>query len=97
MVARLDRQVDDIKDDVLWLSFLACHPALTAESRAAFTLRAVGGPTTAEIARGFLATESTLSQRISRANQTLSAAHTELVLAMVGRRPRWGTGLGGRC
>ena len=51
----LDGQVDYIEDDVLRLIFLSCHPSLTAESRAALTLRLVGGLTTAEIARGFLA------------------------------------------
>src|SRR5690606_16553409 len=44
----LDAQVDHIEDDVLRLIFLTCHPALTAESRAALTLRLVGGLTTAE-------------------------------------------------
>ena len=48
----LDAQVDHIEDDVLRLIFLSCHPALTPESRAALTLRLVGGLTTAEIARG---------------------------------------------
>ena len=76
----LDGQVDHIEDDVLRLIFLSCHPVLTAESRAALTLRLVGGLTTAEIARGFLVTESTMGQRISRAKRTLSAAHAELEL-----------------
>jgi RNA polymerase sigma factor (sigma-70 family) len=71
----LDAQVDYIEDDVLRLIFLSCHPSLTPESRAALTLRLVGGLTTAEIARGFLATESTMGQRISRAKKTLSQAH----------------------
>jgi RNA polymerase sigma factor (sigma-70 family) len=70
----LDDQVDHIEDDVLRLIFLSCHPSLTAESRAALTLRLVGGLTTAEIARGFLATEATMGQRISRAKRTLSEA-----------------------
>ena len=70
----LDGQVDYIEDDVLRLIFLSCHPSLTAESRAALTLRLVGGLTTAEIARGFLVAESTMGQRISRAKKTLSAA-----------------------
>ena len=70
----LDGQVDHIEDDVLRLVFLSCHPSLTPESRAALTLRLVGGLTTAEIARGFLTTESTMGQRISRAKKTLSAA-----------------------
>lgn len=70
----LDSQVDHIEDDVLRLIFLSCHPSLTPESRAALTLRLVGGLTTAEIARGFLATESTMGQRISRAKKTLVEA-----------------------
>ena len=68
----LDGQIDYIEDDVLRLIFLSCHPSPTAESRAALTLRLVGGLTTAEIARGFLTTESTMGQRISRAKKTLS-------------------------
>jgi RNA polymerase sigma factor (sigma-70 family) len=76
----LDDQVDYIEDDVLRLIFLSCHPSLTAESRAALTLRLVGGLTTAEIARGFLTTESTMGQRISRAKKTLSEAHAEFEL-----------------
>ena len=76
----LDGQVDYIEDDVLRLIFLTCHPALTAESRAALTLRLVGGLTTAEIARGFLVTESSMGQRISRAKKTLSTAHADFEL-----------------
>ena len=76
----LEGQVDYIEDDVLRLIFLSCHPALTAESRAALTLRLVGGLTTAEIARGFLVTEASMGQRISRAKKTLSAAHAEFEL-----------------
>ena len=73
----VESQVDYVEDDVLRLIFLSCHPTLTPESRAALTLRLVGGLTTAEIARGFLATESTMGQRISRAKKTLSEAHAE--------------------
>src|ERR1700712_4810982 len=76
----LDSQVDHIEDDVLRLVFLCCHPSLTPESRAALTLRLVGGLTTAEIARGFLTTESTMRQRISRAKKTLSEARAEFEL-----------------
>ncbi|GAA4713670.1 RNA polymerase sigma factor [Pedococcus ginsenosidimutans] len=79
-VPDLESQVDHIEDDVLRLIFLSCHPALTPESRAALTLRLVGGLTTAEIARGFLATESTMGQRISRAKKTLAEARAEFDL-----------------
>jgi len=70
----LSTQVDFIEGDVLRLIFLSCHPQLTPESRAALTLRLVGGLTTAEIARGFLAAETAMGQRISRAKKTLSEA-----------------------
>ena len=54
----LTSQVDFIEDDVLRLIFLSCHPQLTPESRAALTLRVVGGLTIAEIARAFVVAES---------------------------------------
>ncbi|GAA1516299.1 RNA polymerase sigma factor [Nocardioides humi] len=76
----LEAQVDHIEDDVLRLVFLCCHPALTPESRAALTLRLVGGLTTTEIARGFLVPDATMGQRISRAKRTLSDAGAELEL-----------------
>jgi RNA polymerase sigma factor (sigma-70 family) len=76
----LTEQVDFIEDDVLRLIFLSCHPRLTPESRAALTLRLVGGLTTGEIARGFLAAESAMGQRISRAKKTLSEADAEFEL-----------------
>ncbi|WP_406832885.1 RNA polymerase sigma factor [Pedococcus sp. KACC 23699] len=76
-VPDLDAQVDYIQDDVLRLIFLSCHPSLTPESRAALTLRLVGGLTTGEIARGFLVAESTMGQRISRAKKTLSESRAD--------------------
>ena len=80
VVPDLDDQVDHIEDDVLRLVFLSCHPALTPESRAALTLRLVGGLTTAEIARGFLTSEATMGQRISRAKRTLAQARATFEL-----------------
>lgn len=77
-VPDLDDEVDHIEDDVLRLVFLSCHPSLTPESRAALTLRLVGGLTTAEIARAFLTSEATMGQRISRAKRTLTASRAEL-------------------
>jgi RNA polymerase sigma factor (sigma-70 family) len=76
----LDAQVDHIEDDVLRLVFLCCHPALTPDSRAALTLRLVGGLTTSEIARGFLVAETAMGQRISRAKRTLAEAGAEFEL-----------------
>jgi RNA polymerase sigma factor (sigma-70 family) len=58
-------------DDTLILLFMCCHPVLTPSSAIALTLRAVGGLTTAEIARAFLVPEATMAQRISRAKQSI--------------------------
>jgi RNA polymerase sigma-70 factor, ECF subfamily len=66
---------DDIGDDLLRLTFIACHPVLAAEARTALTLRLLGGLTTAEIARAFLVAEPTIAQRIVRAKRTLAEAH----------------------
>ncbi len=60
------------EDDTLTVLFLCCHPVLTPTSAIALTLRAVGGLTTAEIARAFLVPEATMAQRISRAKQRVA-------------------------
>ena len=65
---------DDISDDLLRLVFISCHPILSAEARAALTLRLLGGLTTQEIARAFLTPEPTIAQRIVRAKRTLTEA-----------------------
>ncbi len=72
----LDPDVDDgeIEDDRLRMMFVACHPVLPMVSRAALTLRLVGGLSTAEIARAYLQPESTVAQRIVRAKKTIAAA-----------------------
>ena len=67
-------------DDTLTLLFLCCHPALTPPSQVALTLRAVGGLSTAEIARAFLVPEATMAQRISRAKQRIKAAGADFEL-----------------
>ncbi|MFD8918186.1 RNA polymerase sigma factor [Streptomyces sp. NPDC059569] len=65
---------DDIDDDLLRLIFTSCHPVLSTEARVALTLRLLGGLTTEEIARAFLAPEPTVAQRIVRAKRTLARA-----------------------
>jgi RNA polymerase sigma factor (sigma-70 family) len=62
------------RDDSLDLFFMCCHPALSQTSQVALTLRAVGGLTTAEIARAFHVPEATMAQRISRAKQTIQSS-----------------------
>ena len=65
---------DPVGDDLLRLVFISCHPMLSTEARAALTLRLLGGLTTVEIARAFLASEPTIAQRIVRAKRTLAEA-----------------------
>lgn len=62
------------EDDMLILFLMCCHPALTLPSAIALTLRAVGGLTTAEIAHAFLVPEATMTQRISRAKQSIKSS-----------------------
>lgn len=71
----IERAIDeDVGDDLLRLILVACHPVLSAEARAALTLRLLGGLTTAEIARAFLVPEATIAQRTVRAKRTLAEA-----------------------
>src|SRR6202041_2935718 len=70
-----DKLDDEIGDDLLRLIFIACHPVLATEARVALTLRLLGGLTTEEIARAFLAPEPTIAQRIVRAKRTLADEH----------------------
>ncbi|MFD0319648.1 RNA polymerase sigma factor [Lysobacter gummosus] len=72
--AFFDKLDDDIGDDLLRLVFISCHPVLSTEARLALTLRLLGGLTTDEIARAFLASEPTIAQRIVRAKRTLADA-----------------------
>jgi len=73
--ADLEAAIDDpIGDDLLRLIFTSCHPVLPTEGRVALTLRVVGGLTTGEIARAFVAPEPTIAQRIVRAKRTLAEA-----------------------
>jgi len=65
---------DDIGAELLGLIFAACHPVLSAEQRAALTLRLIGGLSTEEIARAFLTSEPTVAQRIVRAKKALANA-----------------------
>ncbi|MCL4687928.1 MAG: RNA polymerase sigma factor [Burkholderiales bacterium] len=69
-----DALADDIGDDLLRLVFTACHPVLSPEARVALTLKLVGGLTTAEIARAYLAQEPAIAQRLVRAKRTLAEA-----------------------
>ena len=71
---------NDVTDDRLRLIFIACHPVLSKEARAALTLRMLGGLTTEEIARAFLVSEAAMAQRIVRAKRTLGEARVPFQL-----------------
>jgi RNA polymerase sigma factor (sigma-70 family) len=75
------------QDDTLTLLFMCCHPALSAPSQLALTLRAIGGLGTAQIAAAFLVPESTMAQRISRAKQSIKAADVGFDLPPSAERP----------
>lgn len=76
MAAKEDVRMEDVAypDDRLRLIFTCCHPALNPEARVALTLRTLGGLTTAEIARAFLSSETTVAQRLVRAKRKIEQA-----------------------
>jgi RNA polymerase sigma factor (sigma-70 family) len=78
LAAAADHPVD--ADDTLVLLFLCCHPALTPASQIALTLRAVGGLTTAEIARAFLVPEGAMTRRITRAKRRVKESREPFAL-----------------
>jgi RNA polymerase sigma factor (sigma-70 family) len=73
-------------DDTLVVLFMCCHPALSPASQIALTLRAVGGLSTAEIARAFLVPELTMTRRITRAKQTIKDSGIPFRLPPPGER-----------
>ncbi|MEO7457315.1 MAG: DUF6596 domain-containing protein [Gemmatimonadaceae bacterium] len=80
-------EVHDVDpDDTLVLLFMCCHPALTPSSALALTLRAVGGLTTAEIAKAFLVPEATIGQRITRAKASIRASAIPFAIPDAGER-----------
>jgi RNA polymerase sigma factor (sigma-70 family) len=73
-------------DDTLILLFMCCHPVLSPASQIALTLRAVGGLTTAEIARAFLVPEATMTRRISRAKRRVKDSGVPFAMPTGGER-----------
>ena len=80
-----DRPPTD-SDDTLILLFMCCHPALSVSSQIALTLRAVGGLTTAEVARAFLVPEATMTRRITRAKQRIKDSGIPFAVPSVDER-----------
>jgi RNA polymerase sigma-70 factor (ECF subfamily) len=69
-----ERGEEEVVDDRLRLIFTCCHPALALEARVALTLRTIAGVPTADIARAFLVTESTMTRRLTRAKGKIADA-----------------------
>jgi RNA polymerase sigma factor (sigma-70 family) len=74
------------QDDTLTVLFLCCHPSVSPPSQLALTLRAVGGLSTAEIARAFLVPETTMAQRISRAKAAIRSSGLPFEMPPVAER-----------
>jgi RNA polymerase sigma factor (sigma-70 family) len=67
-------------DELLSLAFACCHSALSRDAQITLTLRAVCGLTTGEIAKAFLVTEATMSQRLLRARKALNQAEARVAI-----------------
>jgi predicted RNA polymerase sigma factor len=78
---------EKIDDDLLRLMFISCHPVLSTQARIALTLRLLGGLTTEEIARGFLAAGPTIAKRIVRAKRTLASNQIPFEVPPPAERP----------
>src|SRR5262249_24426023 len=63
--------IDTVSDDYLRLIFTCCHPDLALDNQIALTLKVIAGFSTEEIARAFVCSEATVSQRILRAKRTI--------------------------
>ena len=89
LATRLEAPTTDAadEDDTLAVLVMCCHPSLTPASAIALTLRAVGGLTTAEIARAFLVPEATMAQRISRAKRTIGESGVPFGMPATDARP----------
>jgi len=87
--AEFDDVLDEgrIDDDLLRLMFISCHPVLSTEARIALTLRLLGGLTTEEIARAFLAAEPAIAKRIVRAKKTLAGRQVPFEVPSLAERP----------
>jgi RNA polymerase sigma-70 factor (ECF subfamily) len=69
-----EHDVTAFRDERLELFFTCAHPALALDAQVGLILRALGGLSTAEIARAFLVSEPTMAQRLVRAKRKISVA-----------------------
>lgn len=70
----------ELADERLRLAFLCAHPSLALEAAAALILRMVVGVSTADLARLFLVSESTMAARLTRARKKLAVAGVPFAL-----------------
>jgi len=62
-------QEEIVKDDMLRMMFVCCHPGIPEENQTMLILKVLCGFSTAEIARAFLTSEDTISKRLYRAKE----------------------------
>ncbi|MEV6812985.1 sigma-70 family RNA polymerase sigma factor [Micromonospora sp. NPDC051296] len=74
LTAATTEPAEEVVDDRLRLIFTCCHPALALEARVALTLRTICAVPTADIARVFLVSESTMTRRLTRAKTKIADA-----------------------
>ena len=82
-----DAGADDIPDDRLELIFTCCHPVLSADAQVALTLRLLCGLSTADVARAFLVSESTMAARLTRAKKKIADARVPYAVPAAGELP----------
>jgi len=63
-----------VRDDLLRLLFVCCHPALSVEAQTALALRTLGGLSTEEVASSLLVSPATMAKRLTRAKRKIQVA-----------------------
>ncbi|HQT91276.1 MAG TPA: sigma-70 family RNA polymerase sigma factor [Candidatus Kryptobacter bacterium] len=77
-------QEDSVKDDMLRMMYVCCHPGIPEESQITLILKTLCGFSTAEIARAFLTSEDTISKRLYRTKQFFRENRIRFVLPQPG-------------
>lgn len=65
---------DGLRDDVLRLLFICCHPALSSQDQLAVALKTITGMSVTQIAGAFVVKTKTMEQRLTRAKRTMASA-----------------------
>ena len=77
----------EVRDDQLRMIFICCHPVIPEEAQVALTLKTIGGFSTSEIARAFLAKDAAITKMLVRAKQRLREHHIRLEMPLPDKMP----------